>query len=97
VTKPDVDLALAEAAVFFTKALCFDRFALHACVFFGSSSAGAHSTSLAPVAAVAKVPEVTTSSFLRGCLSAFASIARRAVKGFLQPLLATTKSNAHRC
>jgi hypothetical protein len=63
VTKPDVDLALAGTTVFFTKTLGFDRFALHASVFFGSSS-GAHSTSLAPVAALAKVSEVTTISLM---------------------------------
>jgi hypothetical protein len=62
VAQAHIDLALAETTVFFTETLGFDGFALHARVFFGISGAGAHSTSLPPVVAMAKVPEVTTFS-----------------------------------
>jgi hypothetical protein len=52
-------LALAEATVFFTETLGFDHLALHARVFFGSSSAGAHDMSLPLGTSQAKIPEVT--------------------------------------
>ena len=84
VAQTHVDLALAEATVFFAETLGFDGFALHTNVFFGSSSTGAHSTSLPPVAKPGEDSRGNQRPLSGGRVPAFASFALFAVKGFSQ-------------
>jgi hypothetical protein len=66
-------LALAEATVLFAEALGFDHLALHAGVFLGGSSTGAHWMSISPAAVGAKVPEVTAQSGAKHSFAVYGS------------------------